>query len=214
MAPTFNYENKLTNFGFSNICGIDEVGRGPLAGPVVAAAVIISSKLINKSGGFEKIKDSKKLSAKQREKWHKFLTETEGVKWGIGIVSEKIIDKINILEATKLAMLEAIEKLAMRSAGRPDFLLIDGNFTLEKLDLNQKAVPKGDTKIISVAAASIIAKITRDRMMLKYAEKYPEYHFEKHKGYGTALHCEMIKKYGPCAIHRRSFEPIKTYVKG
>lgn len=211
--PNFEYENKLIRSNFQRICGIDEVGRGPLAGPVVAAAVIFSAELFKDSSKFKGINDSKKLSVKSREKWHDFLTKCEKIKWGIGIVSGKIIDKINILEATKLAMLEAIEKLTRQSADRPDFLLIDGNFTLEIPELNQKAVPKGDTKIISIAAASIIAKVTRDRMMLKYAEKYPEYHFEKHKGYGTALHCEMIKKYGPCAIHRRSFEPIKTLVK-
>ncbi|MFH1048655.1 MAG: ribonuclease HII [Patescibacteria group bacterium] len=221
--PTFEYENKLVDSGFTNICGIDEVGRGPLAGPVVASAVIISAELFKDSSKFKSINDSKKLSEKSREKWHDFLTKREKIKWGIGIVSEKIIDRINILEATKLAMMEAIKMLvrqpadmpasAMFQRGEPDFLLIDGNFTLEIPDLSQKAIPRGDAKVISIAAASIIAKVTRDRMMRQYHEDYPEYGFDKHKGYGTAMHIEMIKKYGPCAIHRKSFEPIKGMMK-
>lgn len=212
-SPNFDYENKLIKSGFSRICGIDEVGRGPLAGPVVACAVIISDSKNFAAEKFKKIKDSKKLSAKQREKWHKVLTENIGVKFGIGIVSEKIIDKINILEATKSAMLKALENLTCKLADNPDFLLIDGNFILDELDLNQKAVPRGDEKIISIAAASIIAKVTRDKMMLKYHKKYPDYFFDKHKGYGTKLHFKMIEKHGPCPIHRRSFEPTKSMVK-
>lgn len=204
MIPTFEYEKKLIDSGFSNICGIDEVGRGPLAGPVVASAVIISKELFKDPSKFKGINDSKKLSVKSREKWYDFLVKCEKIKWGIGIISEKIIDKINILEATKLAMMEALKKM------KPDFLLIDGNFMLEISDLNQKAIPRGDAKAISIAAASIIAKVTRDRMMRVFHEDYPQYGFDKHKGYGTQLHCEMIKKFGSCAIHRRSFEPIKS----
>lgn len=211
---SFNYENKLISSGFTKICGIDEVGRGPLAGPVVACAVMIDAELYKDLLKFKGVNDSKKMSAKAREKWYEILTKCDGIKWGIGIVSEKIIDKINILEATKLAMLDAIKKIsepasAMLRRGEPDFLLIDGNFTLNIPDLNQKAIPQGDTKIISIAAASIIAKVTRDRMMRRFHEDYPEYGFDKHKGYGTMMHCEAIKKFGPCPIHRRSFEPIK-----
>lgn len=213
MAPNFEYENKLINSGFSRICGIDEVGRGPLAGPVVAAAVLINAELFKDLSGFKGINDSKKLSAKRREKWYEILTERKNIKWGIGIISEKIIDEVNILEATKLAMAEALKKMIRQSAEQPDFILIDGNFILENIDLNQKAVIGGDAKVVSIAAASIIAKVTRDRMMQKFHEDYPEYGFDKHKGYGTRLHCEMIKKYGPCAIHRRSFEPIKSLTK-
>lgn len=210
-SPNFDYEVKLIKSGFSRIVGVDEVGRGPLAGPVVASAVLIDAKLIleDKSGLFDGIKDSKKLSAKQRERWHKFLTHEKSIKWGVGIVSEKVIDEINILEATKLAMAEAIKKLALS----PEFLLIDGNFTLESLDLSQKAIPKGDAKVISISAASIIAKVTRDRMMDEYHKKYPEYNFTKHKGYGTKKHIEMVKKHGVCPIHRKSFEPIKSLSK-
>lgn len=210
MAPTFEYENKLVSINFSQICGIDEVGRGPLAGPVVAAAVMFNTELFKDPCKFKGVNDSKKLSEKSREKWYEFLTKHKKIKWGVGIVSEKIIDKINILEATKLAMMEAIKKMG----AHPDFLLIDGNFILEIPNLNQKAVIKGDTKIISIAAASIIAKVTRDKMMQQFNEDYPEYGFNKHKGYGTALHCKAIKKFGPCPIHRRSFEPIKEIVKG
>lgn len=208
--PTFDYENKLLKSGFSRICGIDEVGRGPLAGPVVACALIVNNSKNFSAEKFKKIRDSKKLSAKQREKWHKVLTENADVKFGIGIVSEKIIDKINILEATKLAMIKALENLAFRLKNKPDFLLIDGNFILEQIDLSQKAVPRGDEKIISIAAASIIAKVTRDKIMLEYHKKYPNYFFDKHKGYGTKLHFETLKKHGPCPIHRKSFEPIKS----
>lgn len=213
MAPNFEYENKLINSGFSRICGIDEAGRGPLAGPVVAAAVLINAELFKDLSGFKGINDSKKLSAKRREKWYEILTERKNIKWGIGIISEKIIDEVNILEATKLAMAEALKKMIRQSAEQPDFILIDGNFILENIDLNQKAVIGGDAKVVSIAAASIIAKVTRDRMMQKFHENYPEYGFDMHKGYGTRLHCEMIKKYGPCAIHRRSFEPIKSLTK-
>lgn len=207
--PTFEYENKLIGSNFQRICGIDEVGRGPLAGPVVAAAVIFSIDLLKSAERFKGVNDSKKLSAIQREKWYRILTNCDKIKWGLGIVSEKIIDKINILEATKAAMLEAIKKLGVQ----PDFLLIDGIFTLEISDIDQKAIPKGDAKVISIAAASIIAKVTRDRMMQQAHENYPEYGFDMHKGYGTSLHFEMIKKYGPCPLHRRSFEPIKGMVK-
>lgn len=209
MKPSFDYENKLVSSGFTRICGLDEVGRGPLAGPVVAAAVIINAGLFKDLSKFKGVNDSKKMSAKSREKWYEILTECDHIKWAIGIVSEKIIDEINILEATKAAMMEAVRKIGLR----PDFLLIDGNFTLEIPDLNQKAIPQGDAKIISISAASIIAKVTRDRMMQEFHKNYPEYGFDKHKGYGTALHCEMIKKFGPCLIHRRSFEPIKGMVK-
>lgn len=204
-APTFEYEQTALASGFSKICGLDEAGRGPLAGPVVACAVIINPELFNDLSKFKGVNDSKKMSAKSRENWHEVLTKCGRIKWGIGIVSEKIIDKINILEATKLAMSEAIAKIGLT----PDFLLIDGNFTLDIADLNQKAIPQGDAKSISIAAASIIAKVTRDRIMRRANEDFPEYGFDKHKGYGTKRHCEAIKKFGPCAIHRLSFAPIR-----
>ncbi len=206
--PNFNEEKKCWRRGYKNVVGLDEAGRGPLAGPVTAAAVTVRQFPIS-NFQFPKIRDSKKLSAKQREQWYKILTKHPDIIWGVGIVSEKIIDKINIFEATKLAMKKAVGALQCQQ----DFLLIDGRDTLEDLYISQKAIIKGDEKVFSCAAASIIAKVTRDQLMLKYAKKYPQYGFEKHKGYGTRQHCEILRKHGPCKIHRRSFRPIKGLVK-
>jgi len=229
--PDLREEQKLWQQGYDFVAGLDEVGRGPLAGPVCAVAVCVGfsfppckggfrglekninqqininppSPPLRKGGGLSDIRDSKKLSANQREKWFEFLTTHSDVKWGIGIVSEKIIDRINILEATKLAMKRAIESLKIE----PDYLLLDGNFLLDNMSINQKAVVRGDAKIWSCAAASIIAKVTRDRLMLNYHQKFPQYGFDKHKGYGTKQHLSAIKQYGPCAIHRLSFAPFK-----
>lgn len=185
------------------MAGVDEVGRGPLAGPVVAAAIIIKSPAgINHD---LKIRDSKKLSSKQRDKIFEVLTNNKDVDCGIGIVSESVIDKTNILEASLLAMKQAINDLKTA----PEFILIDGRHTLEDIMLNQKAIINGDAKVFSIAAASIMAKVTRDRLMIEYNGKYPNYGFGAHKGYGTKQHLEALKKYGPCAIHRKSFGPVK-----
>ena len=184
---------------------LDEAGRGPLAGPVVAGAVLLKSdfnKLLKSD--FNRIRDSKQLSAKQREYFYEILTTHKEVKWGIGIVSEKIIDRINILEATKLAMKRALENLKIEA----DYLLLDGNFLLDDLLINQKAMVRGDEKIWSCAAASIIAKVTRNRLMVKYHQKFPQYGFDSHKGYGTRQHFAAIQQHGPCAIHRLSFAPF------
>lgn len=196
-----------------------------MAGPVCAAAVIFCYSELNAESGKKNwisappidkqafvimtkkgLCDSKKLSTKQRERWYEILTNHPQVKWGIGLVSEKIIDKTNILEATKLAMRQAVKNLAIE----PDYLLLDGKFILENLDISQKSFIRGDEKIISCAAASIIAKVTRDRLMQKYHKKFPQYGFDRHKGYGTKAHCEAIKKHGSCKIHRRSFHPVKS----
>lgn len=192
--------------------GLDEAGRGPLAGPVVAGAVLLKSdfnKLLQSD--FNNIRDSKKLSAKQREKFYKILTHHTDVEWGIGMVSEKIIDKINILEATKLAMQKAVKNLEfkMLEAGPPtiDFLILDGNFSI-KSAIPQKSIIKADEKVFSCSCASIIAKVTRDRLMLKYDKKYPNYGFAENKGYPTGFHRQMLKKYGPCKIHRKTFRPL------
>ena len=221
IIPTFDKEIKLRKNGYKFIAGIDEVGRGPLAGPVVACAVVIKlegkdiypclqekEKNIHIKRGriFDGLRDSKQLSERQREKFYKILTNDSQVHYGIGIVSEKIIDKINILQATFLAMKKAVENLKVK----PDFLLIDGKWTLENYPVSQTAIPKGDQNIFSIAAASIIAKVTRDKMLVQLHQKYPQYGFKKHKGYGTKLHLEMLKKYGPCEIHRKSFKPIKN----
>lgn len=202
MFADFSEEKKLWQKGCEFVVGLDEVGRGPLAGPVVAGAVCIKKN--NLPAFMENIRDSKKLSQKQREGWYKFLTQQPEIKWGIGLVSEKIIDQINILEATKLAMKQAVVALKIE----PDYLLLDGNFLLEDLSISQKAVVRGDEKVISCAAASILAKVTRDRLMEKYDAKYPEYGFKKHRGYGTAQHLAAIEQHGPCAIHRLSFAPF------
>lgn len=207
ITPTFKEEKRLMKKGYRVIAGIDEVGRGPIAGPVVASAVMIKScnnlaiKQFNNFG----IRDSKLLSPKRREEIYKILINHPKIVWRTGRVSEKVIDRINILEATKLAMKRAVKKLKLK----PDFLLLDGNFTLENLDCSQKAIPGGDKKVFLIAASSIIAKVTRDRLMVRFHKKYPQYRFERHKGYGTKLHFKMIKKHGPCKIHRYSFRPIK-----
>jgi len=197
--PNFEEEKLLKYQGFKCVVGLDEAGRGPLAGPVVAAAVHVSNFDILISN--LKIRDSKQLSEKQREEIYEIITKHSNFQWGIGIVSEKVIDKINIFEATKLAMKKAIKDL------NPDYLLLDGNFALD-INLPQKSVVKGDQKVVSISAASIIAKVTRDRIMKKYDKKYPQYGFSKHKGYGTELHVKMLKEFKECPIHRKSFSPV------
>jgi ribonuclease HII len=194
--PNFNEEKILWQQGFKCVVGLDEAGRGPLAGPVVAAAVLIKPEFKILKG----VKDSKKISEKKRDYFYKILTNNSQIKWGIGIVSEKVIDEINILEATKLAMLTAIEDLK----SNVDHLILDGNFEISS-EIPQKSVIKGDVKVFSCSAAGIIAKVTRDRIMLKYDKKYPEYGFKRHKGYGTAAHIKTLCKIGPCPIHRKSF---------
>ncbi len=213
-SPNLREEQKLWQQGYDFVVGLDEVGRGPLAGPVCAAAVCVTQtaaaqcQVPSDKCKVKNIRDSKKLSANQREQWYKFLTTQANIKWGIGLVSEKIIDRINILAATKLAMKKALEDLEKKGVPA-DYLLLDGNFLLEGLSLSQKAVKRGDEKIWSCAAASIIAKVTRDRLMVKYHQKYPDYGFDKHKGYGTRMHFAALNKHGPCAIPRRSFAPCK-----
>lgn len=212
--PNLKEEKKLFRKKFKHIVGLDEAGRGPLAGPVVAGAIMIK----NKKFSFIPVNDSKKLSTRRREEFFKILTKHPGLEWGVGIVSEKIIDKINIFEATKLAMEKAVidlEKKLKRSSTKKhrtiesfhliDFLILDGNFKLDKVNISQKSIIKADEKVFSCAAASIIAKVTRDKIMDKYHKKYPVYRFNEHKGYPTKLHFKLIKKYGPCPIHRRSF---------
>ena len=181
-----NYDKKIV--------GVDEAGRGPLAGSVVAAAVIVKNH-----EPLSEINDSKKLSEKKREKLFDIIKENCIV--GVGIVDEKEIDKINILNATFKAMREAISNLKEEF----DLILVDGNHKIRGCELENECIIKGDGKSLSIAAASIIAKVTRDRMMKEEAEKYPEYGFERHKGYGTKLHREKIVEFGACEIHRRSF---------
>lgn len=188
------YENIAYADGYEIVCGVDEAGRGPLAGPVYAAAVILPKGHI-----IEGVNDSKKLSEKKRDELFDKVIE-ECAAYSLGIATEQEIDEINILQATFLAMRRAVEGLNVK----PDIALIDGNKT-PGLDIEQRAIVKGDGKSANIAAASIIAKVSRDRYMLEMAAKYPEYQFEKHKGYGTKLHYEMLEKYGVSPIHRKTF---------
>ena len=188
------YENEAKNNGYNVICGVDEAGRGPLAGPVFAAAVILPEGHI-----IEGVNDSKKLSEKKREMLFDKIIE-ECVCYSVGTASEKEIDEINILQATYLAMKRALDGLEIK----PDYVLIDGN-RMPPLDIPAETIVKGDGKSASIAAASIIAKVSRDRYMLELAEKYPQYAFEKHKGYGTKFHYEKIAEHGISDIHRKSF---------
>lgn len=191
------YEKEYESFGY--ICGIDEVGRGPLAGPVVAGAVILP-----KDCDILYINDSKKLSEKKREELYDIIME-KAVAVGIGYASHIRIDEINILQATYEAMREAISKLSVK----PDILLNDA-VTIPGVDIKQVPIIKGDAKSISIGAASIIAKVTRDRLMVEYDSKYPGYSFASNKGYGSAAHIAALKEIGPCDIHRHSF--IKNFV--
>ena len=185
------------------VAGLDEAGRGPLAGPVIAAALTIEDEENKRK---LKIRDSKKLSPKVRETIYKALSRQQTVKWGTGRVSEKVIDRINILEATKLAMIRAVGNLSKKlKKNKIDFLILDGNFKID-LPIQQKSIIKADEKFFSCSFASIIAKVTRDRIMERYHKKYPQYGFDKHKGYPTKLHFKMIRKYGLCKIHRKSFK--------
>ncbi len=190
----FSYENEAHENGFKVVCGVDEAGRGPLAGPVFAAAVILPENYSH-----EILNDSKKLSEKKRDLVYDDIIR-DAVCWSVGIADEKEIDEINILNATFLAMKRAVEGLEIK----PDLAYIDGN-QYPKTGVKEITIVKGDSKCMSVAAASIIAKVSRDRFMTEVAEKYPEYEFKKHKGYGTKLHYEMIEKYGVSPVHRRSF---------
>ena len=200
-------ERKLWKKGCCFVVGLDEAGRGPIAGPVVAAAVAIQSG----GGGTRgmRLRDSKKLSLNQREKNYRIITRSPMITWGVGRVSEKTIDRINILEAAKLAMVRAVANLKTKSGKRKiDFLILDGRMELD-LPIPQESIIKGDEKVFSCAAASIIAKVTRDRLMEKYHRQYPCYGFDRHKGYPTRYHIRMLKRYGACKIHRKTFAPVK-----
>ncbi|MDD6270474.1 MAG: ribonuclease HII [Ruminococcus sp.] len=190
----YSIENEYREKGFNIICGVDEAGRGPLAGPVYAAAVILPSDCV-----IEGLNDSKKLTEKKREALFDEIKE-KALAYGIASAYEKEIDEINILNATFLAMKRAIASLSVR----PDLALIDGN-QKPHTDIEEVTVIKGDAKSMSIAAASVLAKVSRDRFMLEMAEKYPQYEFARHKGYGTKLHYEKIAQYGVCDIHRRTF---------
>lgn len=194
LEKMWEYECRSYNKGYGKIAGIDEAGRGPLAGPVVAAAVILDKSIV-----IPGINDSKKLSEAKREYLYDEI-RAKAVSVGIGIIDEKTIDEINILQATLMAMKIAVESLTVE----PDYLLIDA-VRIDKLKIPQFPIIKGDSLSISIAAASIIAKVERDRILMGYDKKYPEYGFGKHKGYGTKQHMDCIRKFGLLPIHRRSF---------
>ena len=201
MEDLYIYEKELISKGIKLIGGIDEVGRGPLVGPVVAACVILPLNY-----KLEGLTDSKKLSEKKREKFFGILSK-DAISIGIGIIDEKKIDEVNIYEATKLAMTEAFNKMDVK----PEHVLIDA-MPLE-LPVPTTSIIKGDAKSLTIAAASVIAKVTRDRMMDELHEKYPYYNFKKNKGYPTKEHVEAINKYGIIKEHRKSYGPVKDYIE-
>ncbi|HEY4485593.1 MAG TPA: ribonuclease HII [Nitrospiria bacterium] len=193
------FEREAYERGFRSLAGLDEAGRGPLAGPVVASAVVLPSGAL-----FPGLRDSKKLTAGQRERFYEEISrEARGI--GIGTVGPEVIDAINILEATRLAMKQALSALPVL----PDYLLIDA-MTLPDVGIAQHGLVRGDDLSQTIAAASVIAKVTRDRLMLEYDRRYPQYNFRSHKGYGTAEHLLALKEHGPCPIHRRSFRRVAT----
>lgn len=213
----FKLEKKLSADGYGYIIGTDEAGRGPLCGPVVAAAAMYRDPAFSipeeKMKAMNFVRDSKTLSGKKREELFDFINDNFYI--GIGLCDHKTIDEINILEASFLAMKKALTDLnrVVDKKNSSRIILIDGNKAIPNLSLEQRSVVGGDKFVKSISAASIIAKVTRDRIMLEMHKKFPEYGFDKHKGYGTKLHMEMLEKYGPCKIHRQSFEPVKSLAK-
>ncbi|MDQ1284312.1 MAG: ribonuclease [Patescibacteria group bacterium] len=235
---SFEHERELFDSGYDFVIGIDEAGRGPLAGPVVACActlrtsdVLRQEDTLSRHPMSQLIRDSKTLSEKQRESLYDFIFENFYV--GVGICDHRTIDRINILEATYLAMKSAVSQLRSKIKRQnaklqckiqdfntryqiPDtkyIILVDGNKSIPNLSIEQRAIVNGDKIVKSISAASIVAKVTRDRIMREFHEKYPEYCFDKHKGYGTAAHMAKIREFGSCEIHRKSFEPIRSLIK-
>jgi len=202
--PNFDHEDDLRSQGYELIAGIDEVGRGALAGPVVASAVILPHPA--NLPWFGLVRDSKELNSRQRESLFDLINR-ESVAVGIGIISSQVIDSINILKATKLAMMQAVEKLPKQ----PHFLIID-RVTLSQCPIPQRGITRGDKLCLSIACASIIAKVARDRMMEEFDQIYPGYGFAQHKGYGTGTHMSSLRKLGPSPIHRLYFAPVRAII--
>ncbi len=196
--PDLVYEKEKRSAGYLRVAGIDEAGRGPLAGPVAAAAVVLPEGF---SHGL--LNDSKKLTARRREQLYEELTGADDIRWALSYGEVEEIDSVNILKSTHAAMQRAARALDPA----PDYCLIDG-LPVPGFPIDSEGIVKGDAKSLSIAAASIIAKVSRDRLMIAYADEYPEYGFERHKGYGTKQHLEALRKHGPCPIHRQSFAPV------
>lgn len=222
IIANFDLEKELLGEGYGVMIGIDEAGRGPLAGSVVAAVACLKGENLRRIAEIESsevdvdkwhlVRDSKTLSERQRDIAFNFVMENFHV--GVGICDHETIDRMNILEATYLAMKKALTEFSNGTKDIPGkrIILVDGNKEIPSLSVEQKSIVSGDKFVKSIAAASIIAKVTRDRMMMEADEKYPHYAFKKHKGYGTKLHFELLKKYGPCEIHRKSFDPVKKAI--
>ncbi len=206
-GDTFFYEHQLAGHDLAPVAGVDEAGRGPLAGPVVAGSVILSPRC-----DYLQFKDSKKLSVKRRDELFSVLTKSEAA-IGVGIATAEEIDQINILQASLLAMQRAVIDCAAGCSLKPRFLLIDGTFTLA-LDIPQQALVKGESRSASIAAASIIAKVTRDRIMAEYHEQFPQYDFCRHKGYPTKAHRQAVAEHGPSPIHRKTFKGVREFCPG
>jgi ribonuclease HII len=201
-------EKNIIGQGYERIGAIDEAGRGPLAGPVVAACVVVDPEFNLNDKRLELIKDSKRISEKKREKIYETIYELFG-EIGIGICDHKTIDRINILEASFLAMKKAIGAIK----NKPDYIILDGKWEIPNFSLTQRAIIKGDNRVLSIAAASVIAKVTRDRIMRDFHELHPQYGFDQHKGYGTKLHFSNLNNFGPSPVHRRTFKPVKRLIK-
>lgn len=223
IKPTFKLEKELLEQGYEMIIGVDEAGRGPLAGPVVACAASYKLQITKnkfqtnfkttnhklKTKNWNLIRDSKMLSHKQRESLYDFIHEHFYI--GVGICDHKTIDRMNILQASFLAVKKALNALSRNANYKArKIILMDGKLAIPNFSLEQRAIVGGDKIVKSISAASIVAKVTRDRIMLSMHEKYPEYHFDQHKGYGTKLHMEMLQKHGPSEIHRQSFKPVSS----
>jgi ribonuclease HII len=204
IVPDFGHiEQMLAEKGYRSICGVDEAGRGPLAGPVVAAAIIMPTET-----ALEGVTDSKKLSPARREELFERFVEL-GLPCAVGVIDHECIDKMNILKASLMAMRKAVMDLKPT----PDFVLVDGDYTIPRIEQPQYAIIGGDRRCQSIAAASIVAKVTRDRIMDRYESLYPLFSFSQHKGYPTPTHLDELREHGPCEIHRRTFKPVADLLR-
>ena len=206
--PDIKLEKELWKKGFKYVVGIDEAGRGPLAGPVSAGAVVIQ----NEDQVVEKVRDSKKMTKKQREEAFQKIKDISTA-WGIGLVDSKEIDRVGIQEAVKKAMILALVQVEGMLKKKAEYLIIDGTNVLPIIGYKMMRIQEGDLFHYSISAGSVLAKVQRDRIMREYSKKYPQYGFERHVGYGTKLHMEMLEKYGPCDIHRRCFRPVRELLE-